>query len=156
MKQSSFKWNLYVHLTVWVILISKDQERISMSIVTRKESKTHRETLMPGMSKLVASRQHISLILQKWTATWQNQQTECSPSEDSDQPGHPPSLIRVFACVQWVAKDPSFLHADSEDSEQTAQFDLSLRWAHSHIVGFVMSRLKCLAVDCASVFFWQV
>ena len=26
-----------------------------------------------------------------------NQQNECAPSEDSDQPGHPPSLIRVFA-----------------------------------------------------------
>ena len=24
------------------------------------------------------------------------QQIECAPSEDSDQPGHPPSLIRVF------------------------------------------------------------
>ena len=22
-------------------------------------------------------------------------------------------------CAQWVAKDPSFLHADSEDSDQT-------------------------------------
>ena len=41
-------------------------------------------------------------------------------------------------CAQWVTKDPSFLHADSEDSDQT---DLSLRWAHSHFVGFVMSRL---------------
>ena len=35
-------------------------------------------------------------------------------SKDSDQPGHPPSLIRVFACAQWIAEDPSFLHADSE------------------------------------------
>ena len=34
-----------------------------------------------------------------------------------------------------VTKDPSFLHAD-------AQADLSLRWAHSHFVGFVMSRLS--------------
>ena len=33
----------------------------------------------------------------KWAATWQNQQSDCAPSEDSDQPGHPPSLIRVFA-----------------------------------------------------------
>ena len=41
----------------------------------------------------------------------------CVPSEDSDQPVHQPSLIRVFA--QWVAKDPSFLHADSQDSDQT-------------------------------------
>ena len=24
-------------------------------------------------------------------------------------------------CVQWVAKDPSFLHVDSEDSDQTGQ-----------------------------------
>ena len=32
-----------------------------------------------------------------WAATWQNQQSDCAPSEDSDQSGHPPSLIRVFA-----------------------------------------------------------
>ena len=57
----------------------------------------------------------------------------CAPSEDSDQPGHPPSLIRVFAWAQWEAKGQSFLHADSEDSSQTgriAQAGLSLRWAH--------------------------
>ena len=32
-----------------------------------------------------------------WAATWPNQQNGCATSEDSDQPGHPPSLIRVFA-----------------------------------------------------------
>ena len=32
-----------------------------------------------------------------WAASWQNQQNDCTPSEDSDQPGHPSSLIRVFA-----------------------------------------------------------
>ena len=32
-----------------------------------------------------------------WATTRQNQQNECSPSEDLDQPGHPPSLITVFA-----------------------------------------------------------
>ena len=39
-----------------------------------------------------------------WAATWQNQQSDCAPSEnsdqpgkDSDQPGHLPSLIRDFA-----------------------------------------------------------
>ena len=36
-------------------------------------------------------------VIQIWAATWQNQQNECAPSEDSDQPWHPPSLIRVFA-----------------------------------------------------------
>ena len=31
------------------------------------------------------------------------------------------------------------------------QADLSLRWAHSHIVGFVMRRLICLTVLLLSV-----
>ena len=47
-------------------------------------------------------------------------------------------------CAQWVAKDPSFLHADSEDSDQTGRMPRliwSLRWAHTHFVGFVMSRI---------------
>ena len=63
----------------------------------------------------------------------------------TDQPGHPPSLIRVLAvrlkktmilnyplsaqrpvwsesslCAQWVAK-PSFFYADSEESDQTGR-----------------------------------
>ena len=40
-----------------------------------------------------------------WAVTCQNQQNEFAPSEDSDQPGHPPCLIRVFAvCMKkhWV------------------------------------------------------
>ena len=53
----------------------------------------------------------------------------CAPSEDSDQPGHPPSLIRVFAVRSEGLLELSFLHADSEDSDQT--------------VGFVMAWLLC-------------
>ena len=34
-------------------------------------------------------------------------------------PRHPLSLIRVFAVRSMGAKDPSFLHADSKDSDQT-------------------------------------
>ena len=33
----------------------------------------------------------------EWAASWQNQQNDCAPIEDSDQPGHPPCLIRGFA-----------------------------------------------------------
>ena len=46
----------------------------------------------------------------KWAATWQNQQSDCAPSEDSDQPGHPPSLITVFVIRMkkaWVLSYPS-------------------------------------------------
>ena len=39
------------------------------------------------------------------------------PSEDSDQPGHLPSLIRVFAVCSWVVKDATFHHADSKDCD---------------------------------------
>ena len=39
----------------------------------------------------------------------------CAPSEDSDQAGPPPSLVRVLCVLK--AKDPSFFHADSEDSD---------------------------------------
>ena len=46
--------------------------------------------------------------------------------------------------AQWVAKGPKFLHADSDDWSDwaDAQADLSLRWAHTHFVGFVMSQLR--------------
>ena len=47
-------------------------------------------------------------------------------------------------CVQWVAKDPSFLHADSEDPDQTGRMP-RLIWVFAgrtcHFVGFVMRRL---------------
>ena len=64
-----------------------------------------------------------------------------SPSEDSDQPGHPPSLIRVFAVRLMVAKVPNLLHADSEDSDQTGRMPrlISVFAGRTcHFVGFVM------------------
>ena len=50
-------------------------------------------------------------------------------------------------CAQRVAKGPSFHHADSEYSDQTGRMpkaDLSLRWTHSHFVGFFVLRLICM------------
>ena len=76
--------------------------------------------------------------------TWQNQQNECAPSEVSDQPGHPPSLIRVFAVRMkkvWVLSYPLNAQRGLWSDWADAQADQSLRWAHSHFVGFVMSRL---------------
>ena len=54
----------------------------------------------------------------------------CVPSEDSDQPGHPASLIRVFAVrtkKAWALSYP--LSAD-------AQADLNLRWVHRSFCWF--------------------
>ena len=80
-----------------------------------------------------------------WAATWQNQQNECAPSEDWDQPGHPPSLIRVFAVRMkkaWVLSYPLSAQLRLWSDWADAQADLSFRLVHSHIVGFVMSRLN--------------
>ena len=68
----------------------------------------------------------------------------CAPSEDSDQPRHRPSLIRVFACTQWKAKDPSFVHADSDNSDQTGRMPRLIgvfAGCTCYFVGFVMRRL---------------
>ena len=61
----------------------------------------------------------------------------CAPSKDSDQPGHPPSLIIVFAVGMkkaWVLSYPL-----------SAQRRLWSDSAHSHFVGFVVRQLN---YDC--------
>ena len=68
-----------------------------------------------------------------WATTWQNQQNGCVPSEDTDQPGHPPSLVRVFTVHM---KEASILSYPSS-AEQRLWSD----WAHIHFVGFVMRQL---------------
>ena len=71
----------------------------------------------------------------------------CAPIEDSDQPGHPPSLIRVFAVRMkkaWVLSYPLSAWRRLWLDWADAQADLSLRWAYSHFVFFVVRRLKVL------------
>ena len=70
----------------------------------------------------------------------------CAPSEDSDQPGHPPSLIRVFAVHMNKAllrSNPLIAQRRLWSDWADAQADLSLRSAHSHLVGFVMRWPTC-------------
>ena len=79
-----------------------------------------------------------------WAAIWQNQQSECAPSKDSDQPGHPPSLMRVFTVHMkkpWVLSYPLSAQWRLWSDWADAQADLSLCRVHSHFVGFVMSWL---------------
>ena len=56
----------------------------------------------------------------------------CAPSEDSDQPGHPPSLIRVCAVrlkQNWILSYPLSAQRRLWSDWADAQADLSLRWA---------------------------
>ena len=62
-----------------------------------------------------------------WAATWQNQQNECAPSETQINLGIRP-VWSVFSVRSTGSKGPNVSSC-------------GLGWAHSHIVGFVMSRL---------------
>ena len=56
-----------------------------------------------------------------------------APSEDSDQPEHPPGLIRIFAVHMnraWVLNYPLSAQRRLCSDWAHAQADLSLRWAH--------------------------
>ena len=56
-------------------------------------SKIPKDTFLHDVAQLML---HKYVKLHKiWAATWQNQQNDWAPSEDSDQPGHPPSLISL-------------------------------------------------------------
>ena len=65
--------------------------------------------------------------------------TMCAPSEDSDQPGHPPSLIRVSAArlkqnwvLSYLLSAQRRLWSDWAD----VQADLSRRWAQKSFCWF--------------------
>ena len=87
-----------------------------------------------------------------WAVAWQNQQNGmCAQqrlrsawaSAQSDQGC--PGWSEFSLCAQWIAKESSFLHADSEDSDQTGRMP-RLIWVFAgrtnHFVGFVVRRLN--------------
>ena len=75
-----------------------------------------------------------------WAAAWQNQQNIRVPSEDTDQPGQPPSLIIIIIGLGSLATQ----WAHSEDSDQTGRMPRPI-WVFAghtgHFVGFVFCRL---------------
>ena len=75
-----------------------------------------------------------------WAATWQNHQNEYAPSEDSDQPGHPPSLLRVLLSARRKLGSLATHWAHSEDSDQTGRMP-RLMWvfAGRTVTLFVLS-----------------
>ena len=49
------------------------------------------------------------------------------PAKTQISLGIGPVLSESSLCAQWVAKDPRFLHADSEDSDQTGRMPRLIR-----------------------------
>ena len=66
----------------------------------------------------------------------------CAPSEDSDRPSHPTSLIKIFTgrtallWIIWIIKIAKFLQTENGDWSDCADVQpyLSLRWAHIRAV----------------------
>ena len=75
-----------------------------------------------------------------WAATWQHQQNGCAPSEDSDQLGPPPSLIRAFAVRMKKTWVPSY--------PLSAQRRLWSDWMPRLIWVFAGRTLILLALSC--------
>ena len=69
----------------------------------------------------------------------------CTPSEDSDQPGHPRSLIRVFASCMKVVWAFSYLQEAQhrlQSNCEDVKANLSIRWVHIRSVGNAVPLLK--------------
>ena len=62
----------------------------------------------------------------------------CAPSKDSDQPGHPPSLIRVFAVRFMGGSGPKLSLGRQRRLIRLGRCpaDLSLRWSHRSFCWF--------------------
>ena len=84
--------------------------------------------------------------MSKWATSWQNQHTDVRPAKTVISLGINPVWSESSLFAQWVAKDPSFLHGDSEDSDQTGRMP-RLIWVFAgrtcHFVGFVTRQLRC-------------
>ena len=86
------------------------------------------------------------------------QQNECAPSEDSDQPGHPPSLIRVFAvCMKkaWVLSYPLSAQwrlirlGGCPGWSKSSLGAQSLCW-FCHVVAHIMTYLQTVKLQCSN------
>ena len=74
-----------------------------------------------------------------WAAHDRTNKMACAPSEDSDQPGHPSSLIRVFVVRMkkaWVLNYPLSTKRRLWSDWASAQAELRLRRAHNPFCWF--------------------
>ena len=80
-------------------------------------------------------------------STIKQTKSTCVPSEDSDQPWQPPSLIRGFALsfYAWVAKDPNLVMPTTKN---LIGLDRCPGWSESLLGIQVIFCLLCLALFC--------
>ena len=103
------------------------------------------------------------IIIKIWAATWQNQQNGYGPAKTQISLGIRPVWSKSSLSAWRKLGSLITLWAHSEDSDQPghpqrrlwsdwadAQADLSLRWAHTHFAGFVMSWLILMGIGVSN------
>ena len=78
--------------------------------------------------------------INNWATAWQNQLNDLCPQQRLRSAWASTQSDESSLYVLWVAKDPTFLHADSEDSDQTGRMPRLISFfagRTSHFVGFV-------------------
>ena len=82
-------------------------------------------------------------LLNKWTRFESKHSishySACAPSENLVQSAHPCSMIRAFARLLWVAKDPNRFKAESGDSDYPHRLVWVFAWRTCTSVFFVES-----------------
>ena len=75
----------------------------------------------PGPKSLLASRSVVVFLQVDRTLHDKTNKISVRPAKTQISLGIRPVWSESSLCVHWVAKDPSLLHADSEDSDQTGR-----------------------------------
>ena len=101
------EWKTFKDFQRW--LVTRETSQSLDYVVSRVWKHGLQITDKPNFLQQVGQQSVNVFFENMWAVSWQNQQSEYAPSEDSDQPGHPPSLIRAFAvCMKkpWVLSYP--------------------------------------------------
>ena len=75
-------------------------------------------------------RKHLSSkrgAIEIWAAIWQTNKMSVRPAKTQISLGIRPDCSEYSLFAQWITKDPWFLHADSEDSDQTGRMPRLIR-----------------------------
>ena len=92
-----------------------------------------------------------------WASAWQNQQNDICAQRRLRSAWASAESDQSSLCAPWLAKDPMFLHVDSENYEQTGRMP-RLIWVFAgrtgHFVGFVMLHLIGSCWLCWLQHFW--
>ena len=119
-------WHIFTSVYIINLLIKRFLSPLVRGISFKDVWTLHQQCIMTMSSFLW------SLMFFKWAASWHNQQNGMCAQRRFRSAWASAQSDQSSLCAQWVAKDPSFLHADSKDWSDCAdvQADLSLRWAH--------------------------